>query len=87
MLFCACSRSDLHVVQQASRALTPSLCWAGQPHRELHRFDQARRIGDALARDVERGAVIDRRADDRQAQRDVDGAPNATSLIGISPWS
>ena len=47
-----------------------------QPRRRqalgiLDRLDQAELVGDALAGDVERGAVVDRGADDRQAQRDV----------------
>ncbi len=39
---------------------------------ELERRDEAGRIGDALAGDVERGAVIGRGAHERQAERDID---------------
>src|SRR5437660_8927633 len=39
---------------------------------QAHGRDHAARIGDALARDVERGAVIDRRPHDRQAERHID---------------
>ena len=35
-------------------------------------LDQALLVGDALADDVERGAVVDGGADNRQAERDVD---------------
>ena len=35
-------------------------------------FDQAALVGDALAGDVEGGAMIDRGADNRQAEGDVD---------------
>ena len=40
------------------------------------------RIGDAFAGDVERGAVIDRRADDRQAERDVHRVTEREQLHG-----
>src|SRR5690242_19424378 len=39
---------------------------SSEASREEHRGDHALRIGDALACDVERRPVIDRRADDRQ---------------------
>src|SRR5581483_8060855 len=38
------------------------------------RGDKARRIGDALAGDVERRAVIGGGANERQAERDIDAA-------------
>src|SRR5690606_6868524 len=43
----------------------------GEFDREPRRRDQAARFGAAAARDVERGAVIDRGADPGQAERDV----------------
>ena len=52
---------------------------------QLDRLDQADGIGDALAGDVERGAVIDRRADDRQPQRDVDRPAERHHLDGNQP--
>ena len=45
---------------------------ARQARRQPDRRNQAARIRDALARDVERGAVIDRGPDDRQAEGHVD---------------
>ena len=45
---------------------------AGQPLGIIDGLDQAVLVGDALAGDVEGGAVIDGGADDRQAERDVD---------------
>ena len=44
------------------------------------RFDHARRIGDSLAGDVERGAVIGRRARERKAERDVHRAAERRDL-------
>ena len=46
----------------------------GEPRREPQRGDQARRVGEALAGDVERRAVVGRGAHERQAERDVDAA-------------
>src|SRR3954452_15385639 len=40
----------------------------------VDRLDQAEFVGDALAGDVEGGAVVHRGADDRQAEGDVDAA-------------
>src|SRR4051794_20816171 len=40
----------------------------------VDRLDQAEFVGDALAGDVEGGAVVHRSADDRQAEGDVDAA-------------
>ena len=48
---------------------------------------QAAVIGGTRAGDVERGAVVDRRPDDGQPERDVDGLPEGQQLDGISPWS
>src|SRR5262245_40426659 len=48
--------------------------------RKLERLEQAARIGLALAGEVERGAVIDRGAHERQAERDVDAAAEARVL-------
>src|SRR4051812_5979521 len=47
----------------------------GDSRREQHRFDHARRIGDAASRDVERRAVIGRAARKGQAEGDVHRAP------------
>ena len=44
----------------------------GQLLGVFDRLDQALLVGDALADDVEGGAVVDGGADDRQAERDVD---------------
>src|SRR4051794_13683845 len=44
----------------------------GQQFGVFDRLDEAALVGDALAGDVEGGAVIDRGADDRQAEGDVD---------------
>ena len=52
---------------------------------ESNSFDEAGRVGDALAGDVEGGAVIDRRPDDRQAERDVDGAAEREQLHRDQP--
>src|SRR3546814_4231497 len=51
--------------------------WAGELDRELQRGAQAAGVGFAAAGQIERGAVIDRRANDRQAKRDVDGLSEA----------
>ena len=51
--------------------------WPGRrasPRRQPQRRDEARRIGDSLAGDVEGRAMIGRGAHEGQAQRDVDGA-------------
>jgi hypothetical protein len=56
-----------------------------QFRRQQHRLDHARRVGDALARDIERRPVIHRRADDRQPQRHVHRAPERQQLHGNQP--
>src|SRR4051794_37539352 len=45
----------------------------------VDRLDQAEFVGDALAGDVEGGAVVHRSADDRQAEGDVDAAQRIPS--------
>ena len=55
---------------------------SARSRREQHRVHHAAGVGDAAAGDVERGAVIDRRADDRQAQRDVHGLAEREQLHG-----
>src|SRR5688572_2678220 len=63
------------------RVRTPCSCRKCCPKRlrgrceldgKLHRFDQAAGVGAAGARDVERGAVVDRGAHERQAEGHVD---------------
>src|SRR4051794_21622116 len=71
MIFWAASRSDLATAYKSSS--------------EPHRLDQAGRIRHPLAGDVERGAVIDRRADDRQPEGDVDRAPECEQLYRNEP--
>jgi hypothetical protein len=44
----------------------------GQLHRVFDGLDQAQLVGDAFARDVEGRSVIDRGANDRQAEPDID---------------
>ena len=56
-----------------------------QPCRQPHRLDQARRIRDPAAGDVERRAVIDRGPDDRQAQGDVHRPPEREQLDRDQP--
>src|SRR4026209_3043826 len=68
---------------QASQAATSSTLWLPpqrKSRREAHRLYDARVIGHAAAGDVERGAVIDRGANDRQSERDVDGASKGQQL-------
>src|SRR5687768_10299544 len=43
-----------------------------EPGREDDRADHARGVGGTLPGDVERGAVIHRRPDDRESERDID---------------
>src|SRR5438270_11282293 len=62
MYDCAFSRSDLS---------TNSGPLLRQTRREQDGGDHALRIRDSLARDVERGPMIDRRAYDRQPECDV----------------
>ena len=72
-------------VRRAHRAATRA---RGQLGGEAHRLHHAAVVGDALAGDVERGAVVDRGADDRQARASRSRPmPNASSFTGISPWS
>ena len=52
----------------------------GEPRRKLQRLDQAAGIGAAGAGDIEGGAVIGRGADERQAERDIDGAVEGERL-------
>ena len=62
MFFCAASRADSQ----------PWPVLASRARRQQHRLHHAFRIGDTLAGDVERRAMVDRRPDDRQPQRHVD---------------
>src|SRR5581483_3357510 len=64
---CAFSRSVFSAITGSWGSRLPR-----QPRRQQHRRDHALRIGFSRAGDVERSAVVDRRPDDRQAQRDVD---------------
>ena len=66
------------------RAALNSLC-PRQPRRQQNRLDHTPLVGHALPRDVERRAVIDRRADDRQAQRDVHRAAERQQLHRHQP--
>ena len=52
----------------------------GEARRQHDGLDQARGVGAILPGDVEGGAVIDRGADDRQAERDVDGGSEGEQL-------
>src|SRR5438132_8216730 len=47
---------------------------------KLERFGEAARVGAAGAGEIERRAVVDRRADERQAERDVHAAAEARVL-------
>ena len=55
--------------------------------REPQRRDQARRVGEPLAGDVEGRAVIGRGAHERQAERDVDAAVEGERLGRDQPLS
>ena len=58
--------------QGADAALTRARAARSGVRGHPHRGGQARRIGDAAAGDVERGAVVGAGAHERQAERDVD---------------
>src|SRR5688572_21787550 len=71
------------------RASTPGSCRKCCPNLlrgrceldgKLHRLDQASGVGLAAAGEVERGAVVDRGAHERQAERDIDAAAEARVL-------
>src|SRR5215813_9908412 len=70
-----------HVAASSALCLSPRC----QARREADGLDQAGMIGDAAACDVERGAVIDRRTDDRQPERDVDGSTEREQLDRNQP--
>ena len=61
-------------------AIVAALPPVRQARRQHDGLDQARGIGAVLPGDVEGGAVIDGRADDRQAERDVDGGSEGEQL-------
>src|SRR5690348_5950500 len=74
------------------------LAVSGEPLGELNCLDQAALVGDALADDVEGGAVIDRGADDRQPrvmftpERSIHlpvagSISKPSSFTGMCPWS
>src|SRR5204863_6609191 len=52
---------------------------------KLHRLDQAARVGAPGAGEVERGAVVDRGAHERQPERDVYALPEARVLQHRQP--
>ena len=56
----------------------------GELEREIHRGEEAARIRVArlrrVGREIERGAVVDRRADERQPERHVDALAEARGL-------
>ena len=58
--------------QHPAHAAAARAARGGEALGIFDRLDQAALVGDALAGDVEGGAVIDGGADDRQAERDVD---------------
>src|SRR5262245_17983138 len=71
------------------RASTPGSCRKCCPNRlrgrcelngELDGFDQAARVGASGAGEIERGAVIDRGAHERQAERHVHAAAEGRVL-------
>src|SRR5262245_30477175 len=53
---------------------------ARQPHRKFHRPHQADARSDTLAGDVKSRSMVDRRADDRQAQRHIHAALEVQQL-------
>src|SRR4029078_12614825 len=65
-----------------ARLCAPAAC---QLRRQQHRCDHTLWVGQAFARDVKGGAVIDRRADDRQPERDVDRLPEGDELHRYEP--
>src|SRR5512135_386889 len=73
-----CSRAPLIVSLSAMfllcRAFSRAIARPYRPERVLYRRDHARRIRRAQSRDFERGPMIGRGADERQANRDVDRA-------------
>ena len=64
-----------------------ALSSAGEPLRLAQGGAHAARVGDAAAGDVERRAVVDARADHRQADGDVDASSRPRTLTGPWPWS
>jgi hypothetical protein len=58
-----------------------------QVHGLPQRLEKAALIGDALAGDVEGGAVVHRGADHRQADRDVHAGLQPSTFTGPWPWS
>src|SRR5689334_23235698 len=54
----------------------------GELHGDANGGEQALVAGDAAAGDIEGGAVVDRGADDREAEGDVDAAFEAVHLDG-----
>src|SRR5580700_6439152 len=63
-----------------SCAASSAVSGIGDLGRAFDRCDHAPGIGFALARDVERRAVIGRRAHDGKPQRDVDAVPEGERL-------
>ena len=61
------------LAEALARNVDQARCGASCSARSIA-VEQAARIGPAGAGEVERRAVIDRRADERQAERHVDGA-------------
>src|ERR1043165_2218177 len=59
-----------------------ALVGARQARGQRDGGDHARMLGHAAARDVEGRAVVNRRADERQAERDVDRLAEGKTLDG-----
>jgi hypothetical protein len=56
-----------------------------EPHRGLERCPHRCRIGATRTGDIEGGAMVGRRAWERQAQRDVNGRAEGSGLDGRHP--
>src|SRR4029079_16023803 len=90
MLACASSRSVFSVMKRfrvfvVSRSTRLPLRGSRQARRKQHGGDHTLGIGHAWARDVERGAMIDRRADDRQPEGHIHRLAECEQLDGNQP--
>src|SRR6185295_6442249 len=79
-------RGAISSIKRASTRGSCRKCWPNllrglcEVDGKLHRLDEAGRVRFPLAGDVERGAVVDRSAHERQAERDVHAAAEALVL-------